>query len=60
MKSGAAAHAFIISSEAPEGVWKKVGDMVDAWTIKSIAPSELVLKSGERLAKLKLYADPPQ
>lgn len=53
------AQAFIISPEAPEGAWKKVGDTVDAWTISKIDPTELMLKSGDRAAKLKLYEEPP-
>lgn len=50
--------AFIVSPDSPEGDWKKVGDMVDSWTISSIAPTELVLTSGERAAKVKLFEQP--
>jgi hypothetical protein len=51
--------AFFVSSDAPEGSWRKIGDTVDSWTIKAIEPKEVVLQNGEQTTKVKLYADPP-
>lgn len=59
VKRGSVSHAFVISSDAPDGEWKKVGDKVDAWTISAIKAMELILNDGERSMKLKLYAEPP-
>jgi hypothetical protein len=66
VKNRDGAQAFIVSPESPDGAWKRIGDTVDSWTIAIIAGSEILLKSGERAAKLKLYAEeqaqpaPPQ
>ncbi|WP_036284658.1 hypothetical protein [Methylocystis sp. ATCC 49242] len=57
VKSGGTAQAFVISSGAPEGEWKKVGDMIDTWTVDDITSLELTLKNGEQEVKLKLYSD---
>lgn len=52
-----ATQAFIVSLETPEGAWKQVGDTVDSWTIATIDRTELILKNGQQMAKLKLYPD---
>lgn len=49
--------AFIVSLDTPDGAWKKVGDTVDSWTLATIEGVEIVLKSGQRTAKLKLYPE---
>jgi hypothetical protein len=49
--------AFVVSAEAPEGAWRKVGDVVDSWTVTTIAPTEVVLQSGGQLSKVKLYRE---
>lgn len=49
--------AFLISTDTPDGAWRKVGDTVDAWTVTSITPAEVVLQSGGQLSKLQLYSD---
>ncbi|PPD46211.1 MAG: hypothetical protein CTY15_02260 [Methylocystis sp.] len=58
-KGKGAAQAFVISADAPEGAWKKVGDAVDAWAISDISADALKLRSGDGAATVKLYADPP-
>jgi hypothetical protein len=50
--------AFLISSDAPEGAWRKIGDTVENWTVTAIAPREVILRSGDQSAKLPLYGDP--
>lgn len=60
VKHGGAASAFIISGSAPEGEWKKIGDLVDSWTVASISDSDLTLKNGDQAVKLRLFPDPPQ
>lgn len=52
--------AFMISTEAPDGAWRKEGDQVDSWTLHKILPAEVVLQSGDRLTKVKLYTPPPE
>lgn len=51
--------AFVVSPDAPKGARRKVGDAMDSWTATSIEPSRVILKNGDRTAKLQLYADPP-
>lgn len=51
--------AYVVSQDAPEGAWRKVGDTVDSWTISRIDRHEVILKSGEQTASIKLYPDPP-
>lgn len=58
IRSNQTAKAFLLASEAPDGVWLKIGDKIDAWTITAIAPREVVLQSGEQTTKLNLYVDP--
>lgn len=53
------AQAFVVSAESPEGAWRKIGEKVNIWTITAIKSDEVVLKSGNQTAKVKLYADPP-
>jgi len=59
-----ASQAYFVSPASPEGAWKKVGDTVDSWTIKSIERYEVFLVNGAQTVKVKLYtedqaADPP-
>ncbi len=49
--------AYIISSDAPEGAWRKIGDTVDSWNIASIAPKEVVIQNGGQRRTLPLYAN---
>lgn len=58
-KGKAAAQAFVISAETPEGAWKKVGDAVDSWTISDISGDALKLRSGDGAATVPLYAEAP-
>ncbi|HEY8127039.1 MAG TPA: hypothetical protein VIF88_16650 [Methylocystis sp.] len=51
--------AYVVSSDAPEGTWRKVGDTVDSWTISRIDRHEVILKSGQQTTSIKLYPDPP-
>lgn len=51
--------AYVVSSDAPEGAWRKVGDTVDSWTISMIDRHEVILKSGQQTTSIKLYPDPP-
>jgi threonine dehydrogenase-like Zn-dependent dehydrogenase len=60
VKHGGVSSAFIISAGAPDGVWKKVGETVESWTVAAITDLELTLKNGEQAVKLRLFADPPQ
>jgi hypothetical protein len=48
--------AFIISSDAPEGAWRKIGDTVDTWSIAAIAPKEVVIQNGGQKKVLPLYS----
>jgi hypothetical protein len=52
-----ATKAFLVSPDAPDGEWRKVGDAVEAWTVTSITATEVVLESGGQLSKLKLYGE---
>ncbi|MFO1101357.1 MAG: hypothetical protein U1E20_00455 [Methylocystis sp.] len=54
-----AQQAYVVSQDTPEGAWRKVGDTVDSWTISRIDRHEIILKSGEQTASIKLYPDPP-
>lgn len=60
VKHGDVTSAFVISGSTPDGEWKKVGDMVDAWTVAAISDADLTLKSGDQAVKLRLFPDPPQ
>jgi hypothetical protein len=55
--TGKTSQAFILSSEAPAGEWKKIGDTVDAWIISTIARDQLILRNGGRSVRLRLYED---
>ncbi len=57
VRKGKIAQAFVLSPDAPEGAWRKIGDTVDSWTIKAIAADELTLRNGGAAATLKLYSD---
>lgn len=59
VKNSEAHQAYVVSQDAPEGAWRKVGDTVDSWTISRIDRHEVILKSGEQTASIKLYPDPP-
>lgn len=59
VKKGKTAQAFVVSPDAPEGAWKKIGDTLDSWTISDIASDALTLRSGGNAATVKLYADAP-
>ncbi len=59
VKNKDAHQAYVVSQDAPEGAWRKVGDMVDSWMISRIDRHEVILKSGEQTASIKLYPDPP-
>ena len=48
--------AFIISSDAPEGAWRKIGDSVDSWSITEIAAKEVIIQNGGQKRVLPLYA----
>lgn len=57
IRSKQTAKAFFLSPESPDGVWLKIGDKVDAWTITAIESKEVILQSGEETTKLSLYTD---
>lgn len=59
VKNTEAHQAYVVSKDAPEGAWRQVGDTVDSWTISRIDRHEVILKSGEQTASIKLYPDPP-
>lgn len=59
VKNRKVTQAFLISSDSPEGAWRKVGDVVDSWTVTSIAQAEVILQNSGQTTKVKLYADPP-
>lgn len=51
--------AFVTSSESPDGVWKKIGETIDSWTVSAIESDGVVLTNGAQTARVKLYPDPP-
>lgn len=51
--------AFVTSSESPDGIWKKIGETVDSWTVSAIENDGVVLTNGAQTARVKLYPDPP-
>lgn len=57
VKRGKRSQAFVVSSETPEGEWKKVGDSIESWTISAIGSDDLTVTNGDKAAKLKLYSD---
>lgn len=59
VKNKEAHQAYVVSQDAPEGAWRKVGDTVDTWMISRIDRHEVILQSGEHTASIKLYPDPP-
>ncbi|HMK91246.1 MAG TPA: hypothetical protein VK446_16645 [Methylocystis sp.] len=49
---------FIVTTAQLEGVWLKIGEKLEGWTVESVAKSIVVLKRGEREAKLEFdYAE---
>ena len=53
------AQVFMVSPDAPEGAWRKIGETVNFWTITAIKSKEVFLKNGNQTAKVELYANPP-
>ncbi len=53
------AQAFMVSPALPEGEWKRVGEMIDAWTVSRIERDGVVLSNGSQTTKVKIYADEP-
>ncbi|KAF2992329.1 hypothetical protein OGR47_10785 [Methylocystis sp. MJC1] len=58
VKNKKTTQAFVTSSESPDGLWKRVGETVDSWTISAIERDGVVLTNGAQTARVKLYADP--
>ncbi|WP_457797488.1 hypothetical protein [Methylocystis sp. S23] len=58
VKNKKTSQAFIVSPEAPEGAWRKIGDTVESWTLAAIDRAEIILKNGGQTAKVTLYPDP--
>ncbi|PPD10091.1 MAG: hypothetical protein CTY36_01335 [Methylocystis sp.] len=53
------AKAFLVSASSPQGAWRKVGEVIDAWTVASIANAEVILQNGGQFTKVKLYKHSP-
>lgn len=60
VKNKKVTQAFMTSTDTPEGAWRKIGDVVDSWTVHKILPAEVVLQNGDQLTKVKLYTPPPE
>jgi hypothetical protein len=56
---GPSKRAYLLGHGATAGEWLSVGEMFEGWTIAEIGELNLTLKSGARIAILKLYPDPP-
>ena len=51
--------ALVTSSQIPDGMWLKTGDVINGWTITSLSPNAVTLQSGEQSTQLQLYVDNP-
>ena len=55
MKFNKETKAFIESASSPEGLWVKIGDILDGKTIKKISTTTVILAEGENDLRLSLY-----
>jgi hypothetical protein len=51
--------AYIVSPDAPDGMWFTVGSEISGWKLTKIRNSEVTLVSGEQNQTLQLYVDNP-
>jgi hypothetical protein len=51
------ARASIATADAPAGVWVKVGDDLQGWTIASIGASRVKIRNGDDVADIKFPDD---
>jgi hypothetical protein len=51
--------AYIVSPDAPDGMWFTVGSEISGWKLTRIRNSEVTLVSGEQNQTLQLYVDNP-
>lgn len=47
--------ALLSSPTKPKGTWKKIGDAMDGWTVKSITAEHVTLENTQKKQQLKLY-----
>ncbi len=49
---------FLVTNATSDGVWLKVGEQIEGWTLTEVSPTEVTMRNGDKTARLEFeYED---